>query len=41
MSGSGSGESHIEDEDETDKNNIRDDSTLMSKAKLRLPFGRP
>jgi len=41
MSGSGNGETHIEDEDETDKNNIRDDSTLLSKAKLRLPFSRP
>ena len=41
MSGSGNGETHIEDEDETDKNNIRDDSTLLSKAKLRLPFARP
>ena len=42
MSGSRNGEKHIEDEDETDKNDVRDDSTLLSKAKLRIPsFGRP
>jgi len=38
---SDSGETNVGYQDETDGNNVRDDSTLLSKARMRMPFARP